>query len=1372
MPAAKEPDNEEQRLTALLHLNVLDSEPEEEFDALIRTAALACNVPIALISLIDTDRQWFKAGVGLGDVKETGRDAAFCSHAILEDDILEVNDATHDARFSDNPLVLGDPHIRFYAGAPLKLTDGSNIGTLCVIDSKPGQLSNEQRSILENLAHAASHALEARRDNIKKSKGLTLANQALAVLEYSLDPIISLDLDGKIIQWNPAATKLFGYSQAMAVGKHISLVIPADKRHEELNLKQTLALHSNGLIYNTTRLHKNSTRIEVSINLLPILNQDAELIGVTKVVKDRTQELQNLAEISANEARFRALSDASPLGVFSIDITSACTYGNTRWQEILGLSQQDCTGHHWKNRLHHEDIEMVLNELQRCAVEHIDFDVECRIKHKDGSVRHTHFRARPSINETDDFNYFIGSVEDITERISIYQRLAQSEARIRSLYESTPVMMQSLDAQGRLVSVSDLWLQKHGYTRDEVLGHEVTEFMTPESASYAKNSVIPEFIKNGYVNDIHYQKVSKSGEIFDVLLSSVLEKDMRGNYLRAKCVLIDVTEELAAKRATNELLNTLRAQFIISITDAKGDIIEVNDAFCDTSKYTAQQLLGKNHRILKSNIHPDAFYKEMWDTITKSDSWRGEVCNRAADGSLYWTQSVISPLKNSAGEIERFISIRTNITKRKAYEKSIIEQQQQVQQIIQKQSVATFMIDADHKVLHWNNACETLTGCPASEVIGSTEAWRGFYKNARPCLADLVLDKNQSLAENYYPIQGQSTLSEAAWHAESWFDNLGGKRRYAIFDAAPIYDTEGNIVAVIETLQDITELQNATKQLENKERLLKRTGEIAGVGGWEFDLIKQEITWSEQTCAIHQVAKDYRPSLEDAIDFYTVESQPKIEAAVANAINNGTAWDLELQLIQKNGIPIWVRAAGEVEYIDNKAVKLVGTLQNINDAVLQRSAIEQSNLRVKLATTSADIGIWDWNLASNELTWNDQMYTLYGLIPQSVACNYDLWRNSIHLADVNRVETALNNAVNGVGSYNTEFRVLWPDNSLHYIRATAELLFDANGNLSNVVGVNWDVTPMREMANQLAEQYESMRVTLHSIADAVITTDNHGIITWLNPVAEHLTAWSNTDAIDCPIQQVFHVLDEATKKPVGNPVTNCIEQQQISVIVEHNTLINKNGLEYGIECSVAPILDQNGKVLGTVLVFRDVTEQRKISKEIGYRASHDTLTGLVNRAEFEARLNRLFEKFATENKAHSLLFIDLDKFKLVNDSCGHAAGDRLLIEISKLIASIIRSRDTLARLGGDEFAVILEECSIEQAKRVAQTICDKVHEYKFTHEGNSFQIGASIGLAPLDRRWDNIAGAVQAADAACYIAKQAGRNQVQTWLETDNQIHH
>ncbi len=163
MQSADLPANESDRLTTLRALEVLDSGPEEEFDALIKVASLVCGVPVSLISLIDTERQWFKANIGLPGVTETPRDIAFCAHAILDDGLFEVPDASLDARFADNPLVLSQPDIRFYAGAPIVMADGSRIGTLCVIDRKPRELDDTKREILKNLAIAAAHALEGRR---------------------------------------------------------------------------------------------------------------------------------------------------------------------------------------------------------------------------------------------------------------------------------------------------------------------------------------------------------------------------------------------------------------------------------------------------------------------------------------------------------------------------------------------------------------------------------------------------------------------------------------------------------------------------------------------------------------------------------------------------------------------------------------------------------------------------------------------------------------------------------------------------------------------------------------------------------------------------------------------------------------------------------------------------------------------------------------------------------------------------------------------------------------------------------------------------------------------------------------------------------
>ena len=259
-----------------------------------------------------------------------------------------------------------------------------------------------------------------------------------------------------------------------------------------------------------------------------------------------------------------------------------------------------------------------------------------------------------------------------------------------------------------------------------------------------------------------------------------------------------------------------------------------------------------------------------------------------------------------------------------------------------------------------------------------------------------------------------------------------------------------------------------------------------------------------------------------------------------------------------------------------------------------------------------------------------------------------------------------------------------------------------------------------------------LRVTLKSIGDAVITTDAAGCVQWMNPVAERMTGWLVHESHGRPLTQVFHIVHELTRLPAESPATRCLSEGVNSGLAHHTLLISRDGQEYGIEDSAAPIRDGAGALLGVVLVFHDVSEQRRISNEMSFRASHDELTGLVNRAEFEVRLERVLRRSAEDRSDNAMMFIDLDQFKLVNDACGHAMGDQLLCQVSRLMEANVRARDTLARLGGDEFGIIMEHCTVEQAQRVSQKICDQMEEFRFVHDGRRFRIGTSIGLVPVD----------------------------------------
>ena len=474
----------------------------------------------------------------------------------------------------------------------------------------------------------------------------------------------------------------------------------------------------------------------------------------------------------------------------------------------------------------------------------------------------------------------------------------------------------------------------------------------------------------------------------------------------------------------------------------------------------------------------------------------------------------------------------------------------------------------------------------------------------------------------------------------------------------------------------------------------------------------------------------------------------------------------------KDGSWVWILDRGRVitRDADGLPTRMIGTHIDITS---QKEAEQEQLLqaeRTTIATDSGGIGIWDFDLIKNEVNWDPWMYHLFGLSEDEQTPVADIWLRHVHPDDRPRLAQAYKRAAAGAAPVEDEYRIIHQDNSVHHIRVSAKVISEQPGRALRIVGAAWDVTKIRTMALELEEQHELLRVTLHSIGDAVMTTDASGIVQWLNPVAERMTGWSADEAKGQPSRTVFNIVHEETRQTAPDPVMACLDTSEV-VGLDHDTmLLARDGSEYSIEDSAAPIRNSDGETLGAVLVFHDVSEQRRLSREMRHRASHDTLTGLINRAEFDRRLTRVFEKTLVEEIPNALLYIDLDQFKIVNDSCGHAVGDVLLKKVSRLLSETIRSGDTLARLGGDEFGVILQRCSIENATRIAQKMCDRMSDFRFVHGGKRFRVGTSIGLVPVDGSMPSVASILQAADSACYAAKEAGRNRVQVWVDTDEEL--
>jgi diguanylate cyclase (GGDEF)-like protein/PAS domain S-box-containing protein len=306
-----------------------------------------------------------------------------------------------------------------------------------------------------------------------------------------------------------------------------------------------------------------------------------------------------------------------------------------------------------------------------------------------------------------------------------------------------------------------------------------------------------------------------------------------------------------------------------------------------------------------------------------------------------------------------------------------------------------------------------------------------------------------------------------------------------------------------------------------------------------------------------------------------------------------------------------------------------------------------------------------------------------------------------------------------------------------------------------------DLTEWRRAQESLFREKEQAVITLESIGDAVITTDTAGRMMYLNPVAERLTGWRTTEALGLPAATILTFISDTTREPVESPVARCLQEGRAVDMADGVLLLRRDGTEVAIGDSAAPIRDRNGATTGVVLVFHDVTEKRRVSRKLSHEAAHDALTSLVNRKEFERRLTRTLGDVTDSGVGeHSLCYLDLDRFKLVNDACGHEAGDELLRRIAALLASHMRKRDTLARLGGDEFGALLENCPLNEAVEIAETIRQAMEEFRYVWDGQSFSLGISIGLVPITPSSGRMASVLRAADAACYIAKEAGGNRV------------
>lgn len=689
-----------------------------------------------------------------------------------------------------------------------------------------------------------------------------------------------------------------------------------------------------------------------------------------------------------------------------------------------------------------------------------------------------------------------------------------------------------------------------------------------------------------------------------------------------------------------------------------------------------------------------------------------------------------------------------------------------VEQIV---DYAVFLLDAEGIILDWNRAAEAMKGYRATEAVGQ------YFGMLYP----EFLQAHGSPRVNL-----EAAAREGNFQEEMWRRRKDGSLFWAHVELIALYDGSGGIRGFCKFTQDLTERKLLEDCLRETQQQTERILEVAHAAAWQWDSETDEMKVSPNLVGLLGYSDDEIGRMAgDWVSLVHPADLPALQRAFAveRYDPDGGPW-VEFRLRRKSGEYHWfyTRSSRRSGSAAGSVLRLTGVTVDIQERkeaerererLLAEVAAERARVTAILNQLPVSVVLADIRSGA-VLHYNDEAERQFGSTLAAMDDQAFQGCQLVH-ADggvVQAAGSALRRALLGGEAVSGAELHCLREGRARCFAVNAGPVFEGDGEARIAVSVFSDVHALKQLQRTLNAEKERAMVTLSSIGDAVISTDAAGTIVEFNPAAERLTEWRPEDAVGRYVGDVLHIVDDQTRLPLDSFIESCLRDGRASNLSPRAVLISRSGRFLSIEDVAAPIRLADGAVVGLVVVFRDVTESRRVLRALTHQATHDALTELVNRAEFENRVKRVLDHALEFRNEGALLFMDLDQFKIVNDTCGHKAGDELLRQLSQRFRTQVRERDTLARLGGDEFGLLVEHCAFDEAVVIARKMLETTREFQFPFEGRMFRVGVSIGLVPITPASGSAQQLMQRADHACYIAKEGGRNRVHIQREGDAQL--
>ncbi|WP_299491908.1 PAS domain S-box protein [Acaryochloris sp. IP29b_bin.137] len=824
-----------------------------------------------------------------------------------------------------------------------------------------------------------------------------------------------------------------------------------------------------------------------------------------------------------------------------------------------------------------------------------------------------------------------------------------------------------------------------------------------------------------------------------------------------------VEADAAALYFCQERFRVMFEQAVVGIAhvDLHGQLMLVNPRF--------REILGWSDVPLEPWYLDDIIQTKAithpWPSILLSEeqsSVQFEHQYLRAQGHAIWLDLTISLAKTVSGAPDYFIVILQDISDRKQAElerqrlnqalearvamgiSAVQASEKQFRTLFEAAPDALFVMDFQGKIHRVNQAAIHQSGYSASELLGSS--LKTYVSTPSQADFDAHLANLIALGNHRQTID---------------FLCKNGLRLAVDCSSRVVTDPASQDPYILMVQRDISDRVRAETALRESEQRFQLMADCAPVLLWMLGTDHQCTFVNQQWLAFTGQTIDRELGTGWLEGVHPDDHQHCLET-YTQAFEARQSFCVEYRLRRSDGVYRWVLDRGNPRFlIDGEFVGYIGSGIDIT---------ERKILEDKLHSSSAQIRAVVDGMTDIVFVFDTQTQQINVIPPSHVSSDMVETMNQtaeVLLLDSEQAQAFhqhIHQAIQCQQTITFEYQLTSIASPTWYVASITPL------SSTSVIWIAHDITDRKAIEQELFREKELAQVTLQSIGDAVITTDAQGQVHHLNAAAEQLTGWTFLEAKGLPIHDVFKVIHETTRQP-SRQLIDAILTTGETTISEHQTLlIAQDGTEYAIDHSAAPIRDRNANILGIVVVFRDVSQSRQLSQQMTWQANHDSLTGLVNRYQFEQILQQALSTAHRDQLQHVLCYLDLDQFKIVNDTCGHAAGDELLQQVAQLFKCIIRSTDIVARLGGDEFGLLLHQCSIERAQVIAEQLRRRLQAFRFHWNQQTFSIGLSMGLVAVNLDSHNISSLISAADAACYAAKARGRNRIHVYQLDDLEL--